>query len=248
VNPPVRTCASTGTGRRAIHGCPGRSPRGPRRRHCAWRRNSFGAAVVRRYYDPATEQFLSVDPLVDATGTPFAFTGGDPVNGVDPSGLFCWGLCSFTQGAHDIATEVTSHARGLAQIGIDAGAVVGTGFVCAGTLGVGCYAAAVGFGSAASWGDYAVSGSPITGSGSLHAIDEGAATGTVGYACIIGFCGGVAAVAGIETTLGAGIGVWDYATSCQPKSVNGYVKAAEGGALSNGPWPLDKWFKGGPSE
>ena len=43
--------------------------------------------LVHRYYDPATEQFLSVDPLVDLTGTPYAFTAGDPINGVDPSGL-----------------------------------------------------------------------------------------------------------------------------------------------------------------
>ncbi len=43
--------------------------------------------LVHRYYDPATEQFLSVDPLADETGTPYAFTGGDPVNGSDPSGL-----------------------------------------------------------------------------------------------------------------------------------------------------------------
>ena len=29
-----------------------------------------------------------MDPLaVDVTGTPYAFTGGDPVNGRDPSGL-----------------------------------------------------------------------------------------------------------------------------------------------------------------
>jgi len=30
-----------------------------------------------------------VDPLVDVTGTPYAFTDGDPVNGTDPLGL-CW--------------------------------------------------------------------------------------------------------------------------------------------------------------
>ena len=52
--------------------------------------------LVHRYYDPATEQFLSVDPLVDETGTPYAFTGGDPVNGSDPTGLgpICvFGVC-----------------------------------------------------------------------------------------------------------------------------------------------------------
>jgi hypothetical protein len=42
--------------------------------------------VFGRYYDPATEQFLSVDPLVAETGTPYAFTDGDPVNESDPSG------------------------------------------------------------------------------------------------------------------------------------------------------------------
>jgi hypothetical protein len=48
-----------------------------------------------RYYDPATEQFLSVDPLVDETGTPYAFTDGDPVNEADPSGLDCGGIGGF---------------------------------------------------------------------------------------------------------------------------------------------------------
>jgi len=48
--------------------------------------NKCRGALVRRYYDPTTEQFLSVDPLVDETGTPYAFTGGDPVNESDPSG------------------------------------------------------------------------------------------------------------------------------------------------------------------
>ena len=44
-------------------------------------------ALVHRYYDAATSQFLSVDPAADLTGTPYAFTSGDPVNGSDPGGL-----------------------------------------------------------------------------------------------------------------------------------------------------------------
>jgi len=40
-----------------------------------------------RYYDPTTDQLLSVDPLVNQTGTPYAFADGDPVNGTDPDGL-----------------------------------------------------------------------------------------------------------------------------------------------------------------
>jgi RHS repeat-associated protein len=40
-----------------------------------------------RYYDPATGEFLSVDPAVAQTDAPFNYAGDDPVNGVDPSGL-----------------------------------------------------------------------------------------------------------------------------------------------------------------
>jgi hypothetical protein len=43
--------------------------------------------LVHRYYDPSTGQFLSVDPAVTITEQPYAYTGGDPVNGRDPAGL-----------------------------------------------------------------------------------------------------------------------------------------------------------------
>jgi hypothetical protein len=66
----------------------GRSCGVPTRRMC---RKSAGLDVgellVGRYYDPATGQFLSVDPLVDETGQPYAYTGDDPINALDPSGL-----------------------------------------------------------------------------------------------------------------------------------------------------------------
>jgi hypothetical protein len=42
---------------------------------------------VDRYYDPSTDQFLSVDPDVAETGQPYAFTGDDPLNETDPLGL-----------------------------------------------------------------------------------------------------------------------------------------------------------------
>ncbi len=58
---------------------------------------------VDRYYDPATGQFLSVDPDVQQTLQAYLYASDDPVNGIDPSGLWCWGLCSFTDAAHDIA-------------------------------------------------------------------------------------------------------------------------------------------------
>jgi hypothetical protein len=44
---------------------------------------------VRRYYDPATGQFLNVDPAVDETEAPYAYVDGDPVDNTDPLGLGC---------------------------------------------------------------------------------------------------------------------------------------------------------------
>lgn len=43
-----------------------------------------------RYYDPATEQFLTRDPLAAQTQEPYGYTGGDPLNMVDSSGLYCY--------------------------------------------------------------------------------------------------------------------------------------------------------------
>jgi hypothetical protein len=43
--------------------------------------------TIDRYYDPGTDQFLSVDPAVATTGQPYAFTGDDPLNATDPLGL-----------------------------------------------------------------------------------------------------------------------------------------------------------------
>jgi len=46
-----------------------------------------------RYYDPTTGQFLTVDPLTAATGARYAYAGGNPITGSDPSGLISVGLC-----------------------------------------------------------------------------------------------------------------------------------------------------------
>jgi hypothetical protein len=51
----------------------------PRCRSCSFR----------RYYDPTTGQFISVDPAVDETEAPYAYVNGDPTNAIDPDGLCC---------------------------------------------------------------------------------------------------------------------------------------------------------------
>jgi RHS repeat-associated protein len=70
-----------------------------------------------RYYDPATGQFMSRDPLAAATGDPYGYAGGDPLNGTDPSGLLCLTLhCIIDDmgaGAHAV---VTVSARGEATV------------------------------------------------------------------------------------------------------------------------------------
>jgi uncharacterized protein RhaS with RHS repeats len=50
---------------------------------------------VRRYYDPQTGQFISVDPAVDQTEAPYAYVDGDPVDSTDPLGLGCSVLATF---------------------------------------------------------------------------------------------------------------------------------------------------------
>ena len=43
--------------------------------------------LMNRYYDPATAQFISVDPLVAKTAQPYSYAGDNPINASDPSGL-----------------------------------------------------------------------------------------------------------------------------------------------------------------
>jgi RHS repeat-associated protein len=55
-----------------------------------------------RYYDPATGQFLTRDPLEALTGQPYAYAADNPLNGADPLGLF-WGEGTLRKVGHFIA-------------------------------------------------------------------------------------------------------------------------------------------------
>ena len=65
--------------------------------------------LIARYYDPATGQFISVDPLVDQTEAPYSYVGDDPVDSADPSGL-CWP--SWACGAEHVAGAVAGVVTG----------------------------------------------------------------------------------------------------------------------------------------
>ena len=43
--------------------------------------------LINRYYDPTTDQFLSIDPAVAQTNQPYVFTSDNPLNVTDPLGL-----------------------------------------------------------------------------------------------------------------------------------------------------------------
>jgi RHS repeat-associated protein len=62
--------------------------------------------LVNRYYDPATAQFITQDPIVAVTGEPYQYANDDPLNGSDPSGL-CGCAASANAGTIAIASTVT---------------------------------------------------------------------------------------------------------------------------------------------
>lgn len=114
-----------------------------------------------RYYDPATGQFISSDPLVDVTNQPYAYVGGDPVDNIDPSGLFCWGLCSISNAWNDTGGKavhyVATHPKEAIGIGLGVVAVAtgGAGLLVEGAAATTILSAtAVGSGLGASALDY----------------------------------------------------------------------------------------------
>ncbi len=63
------------------------------------RQDASGLYYLRnRYYDPATGQFLTTDPLLDLTQAPYNYISDDPLNGTDLTGL-CGFWCNVGIGA-----------------------------------------------------------------------------------------------------------------------------------------------------
>ncbi|WP_267881207.1 RHS repeat-associated core domain-containing protein [Streptomyces xylophagus] len=57
-----------------------------------------------RYYDPATAEFITVDPAVRSTLRAYRYTAGNPLNQVDPTGQF-WGFVAAAVG--EVAAAVS---------------------------------------------------------------------------------------------------------------------------------------------
>jgi RHS repeat-associated protein len=64
-----------------------------------------------RTYDPSTSQFLSVDPVVESTGESYSYAEDNPVNGMDPTGLWVTGACVGASGAIPFAQLAATYCR-----------------------------------------------------------------------------------------------------------------------------------------
>ena len=82
----------------------------------AWTDEMTGLVYLRaRDYDPATGQFLQVDPAVDDTRQPYAYAYNNPLLWTDPTGLDVWGdigagMLAFGAGVLDDLTFGASSA------------------------------------------------------------------------------------------------------------------------------------------
>jgi RHS repeat-associated protein len=192
-----------------------------------------------RWYDPATGRWLSKDPIGISGGLNlYAFCGNDPVNYMDPWGLF-WreagsvALGTFSGAVSGAATGATSGATIGAIIGGTTGSVVfpgvGTGVGVGGGAVVGAGGGAImgavsgalgGFvaslGAALADGDLGDVAEAGASAGALSGIGAGAgaiggvAAGAFGGAIAGGISGGIASEGYLNTILycGAVGGVW----------------------------------------
>ena len=109
--------------------------------------NAGRVYLLARYYDPATGQFLTVDPDVAMTLSPYGYVQGDPLNGADPTGLDNCGLFAVfcdavATGAQAVGGQAVSLAGDINNFGnthtIGACASVSGGIIVGG-MASGCF-------------------------------------------------------------------------------------------------------------
>lgn len=194
-----------------------------------------------RYYDPTTAQFTSVDSAVDQTGTPYAYVDGDPVDAIDPLGMWGWNpISDITQAAGDAGGAVQHHWRGITQVAIAATAV-GVAVASGGSLsGVSAVLASAAIGAISSGASYDVgcvdTKAGCTATGVLTAIIVGGVSGGVAGGLGESVCGDNSrCLSALGVAIGAGTATAGYYVSSELEgkcpSGNGAVGAAESGGL-----------------
>ena len=166
-----------------------------------WTDPDTGLVYLRaRDYDPATAQFLTVDPLVDTTRQPYAYVADNPLTQTDPSGCDFWNdmLNNIAVGLmHGPGADVASLLEGIGDgatfgltglvrqaMGTDC-EVQKNGFYFAGLIGGGIASSIVtaglgGVGDAADAGEAADVGEDATESVGEDTADDSEQTCTVG--------------------------------------------------------------------
>lgn len=195
------------------------------------------------------------------TGQPYAYTGDDPVNGVDPLGL--WPSLSDLNPVHDaealghgaatawndtggkVVSAVDQHWHGIAQVATVIGSGIGTAACIAVTDGL-CALALPEIGGLTNVALYAESGGQHTAGGYASAFAEGGVGGSVALLCVAAceIAGSLVLGGALVNGLwGAGQGVWDYANNgdCE-HTPGGYISAGANG-FAQGAIPWDQILK-----
>jgi RHS repeat-associated protein len=175
--------------------------------------------LINRYYDPTTDQFLSVDPDVATTDQPYVFTDDDPLNAEDPLGL-CWICGVFSSAVRTIAKAAVILTAATVVATID----ISDGFDPADL------AANIAIGSLANGLVYNLSSGSHTKAGQETAAEDGAAFGAAAYFVPVVAGVAVVSVPVANTLAGSGENVVQYLQSTNHPTVGGVTKAAVVGA------------------
>ncbi|MFW8744884.1 RHS repeat-associated core domain-containing protein, partial [Mesorhizobium japonicum] len=151
-----------------------------------WADPATGFIYLRaRDYDPATEQFLQVDPAINQTHQPYAYAANSPLASVDPTGL-CVGIdgtpqdriCTWNDYFWDsLGPNILAQFK-IANAGFSAGSTFGVGLLT--NNDEACYG-----GNAEFWVEYGLgalvsaAGILATGGGSLEALGARGGAGVI---------------------------------------------------------------------
>ena len=73
--------------------------------------------LINRYYNASLQTFMSQDPAVSATNSPYAYANGNPINIVDPTGEWGWSnVVSFYSSHKDEISDALTIAGDIADL------------------------------------------------------------------------------------------------------------------------------------